>query len=91
MNIDSAVAHFGSKQELAKAIGVSPSAVSQWGKSIPSLRQFQIQALTNGELKAMTQLASTLDESSSTPSGCACGPDGSVNPSSIRQSRALYE
>lgn len=52
MNMTDAVGHFKTKTNLAKALGISPSAVSMWGESIPHVRQFQIQVITNGRLKA---------------------------------------
>jgi DNA-binding transcriptional regulator YdaS (Cro superfamily) len=47
-----AIEFFGSKIKLAKALGVAPSAVTQWGETIPQLRAFQIERLTKGKLKA---------------------------------------
>lgn len=42
----------GTKMALSKALGVSPSAITQWGEDIPLLRQYQIERLTKGKLKA---------------------------------------
>ncbi|WP_315809433.1 Cro/CI family transcriptional regulator [Pseudomonas sp. C9-3] len=52
MNMTDAVGHFKTKTKLAKALGISPSAVSMWGESIPHVRQCQIQVITKGRLKA---------------------------------------
>ena len=52
MNIDDAVKYFGSKKKLADALGIRPSAVTQWGSDIPAIRQFQIQVLSKNKLKA---------------------------------------
>lgn len=52
MNIDDAVKYFGSKKKLADALGIQPSAVTQWGASIPPVRQFQIQVISKNKLKA---------------------------------------
>jgi len=52
MTIDEAVAHFGSKTKLAKALGINPSAVTMWGETIPEVRQYQIQVFSKGKLKA---------------------------------------
>lgn len=54
MTLDQAVEHFGSRAALARAVGVSPQAVQQWGETgrIPRGRQFQIEVITRGELKA---------------------------------------
>lgn len=43
--------HFGSKIGVARALNISPSAVTQWGELVPEQRQFQIEVLTNGKLK----------------------------------------
>jgi transcriptional repressor of cell division inhibition gene dicB len=52
MNMNDAIKHFGSKTKLAAALGIHPSAVTQWGESVPEIRQYQIQVLTKGKLKA---------------------------------------
>lgn len=45
--------HFGGKpQDLAKALGITRSAVAMWRGQIPELRAMQIEVLTAGELKA---------------------------------------
>jgi len=51
MDKQSAITAFGSAKALAEALRVSPAAVSQW-TAIPVGRQYQIEVLTNGELKA---------------------------------------
>lgn len=43
---------FGSKKKLADALGIQPSAVTMWGDSIPVSRQYQIQVLSKGKLRA---------------------------------------
>mgnify|MGYP000722136419 CR=1 FL=1 len=52
MNIDDAIKYFGSKKKLAEALGIRPSAVTQWGVDIPTTRQFQIQVISKNKLKA---------------------------------------
>ncbi|ENN8042361.1 Cro/CI family transcriptional regulator [Pseudomonas aeruginosa] len=52
MNITEAIEHFGSKKKLADALGIQPSAVTQWGDSIPVGRQYQIQVISKNRLKA---------------------------------------
>lgn len=47
-----AIEHFGSISALARALGVTYEAVRQWGEVIPELRQYQIERLTGGSLKA---------------------------------------
>jgi DNA-binding transcriptional regulator YdaS (Cro superfamily) len=52
MKTQEAADFFGSKSKLAKAIGIFPSAITQWGETVPLLRQYQIQSITKGKLKA---------------------------------------
>lgn len=53
MKTADAIQFFGGKKiDLAKAIGVSPSAITQWGDDVPVLRQYQIERLSKGKLKA---------------------------------------
>ncbi|SDI28514.1 DNA-binding transcriptional regulator Cro [Vreelandella titanicae] len=48
-----AIKHFGGKKiDLAKALGLSPSAITQWGDDVPLLRQYQLERITKGALKA---------------------------------------
>lgn len=52
MNMTDAIKYFGSKTKLAAALGISPSAVTMWGETVPESRQYQLQVLTKGKLKA---------------------------------------
>lgn len=54
MNLEQVLKHFDAKpHELAKKMGVSRGAISQWKSAgIPEGRQWQIEALTKGKLKA---------------------------------------
>lgn len=52
MTKQQAIAHYGSISALAKALGTTYEAVRQWGAEIPPLRQYQIEVLTEGALKA---------------------------------------
>lgn len=52
MKTTDAAAFFGSKKKLADALKINPSAVTQWGETVPEGRQFQLQVLTKGKLKA---------------------------------------
>ena len=54
MTKSEAIAHFGSVKKLADALGLkSVQAVYQWpDDGIPEGRQYQIQAMTKGKLKA---------------------------------------
>lgn len=52
MKTEEAVKHFGSKANLARALGIKRQAVVQWGEYVPLGRAYQIQVLTGGKLKA---------------------------------------
>lgn len=52
MKTQTAADHFGSKKKLAIALGISPSAVTMWGNEVPELRQYQLEKITKGALKA---------------------------------------
>ena len=45
------VAFYGSVRAAAKALGISPAAISQWGEEVPELRAYHIQQITKGKLK----------------------------------------
>lgn len=52
MNLDQLIAHFGTQEKAAEAIGVTQGSVSAWRRGIPVPRQFQIEVLTQGALQA---------------------------------------
>lgn len=43
--------YFGGKAETARALGITYQAVDKW-ETVPRGRQFEIQHITNGKLKA---------------------------------------
>ena len=45
------IAYFGSQQKTADALVMTQASVSRWGDDIPRLRAFEIERITNGELK----------------------------------------
>ena len=51
MNKTQAITHFGSISALAKVLKVTYEAVRQW-EEVPELRQYQLERLTKGTLKA---------------------------------------
>jgi hypothetical protein len=57
MKTKDAAMHFGSKKKLAVALNISPGAVTMWGDHVPESRQYQIQVLTKGALKADPKLS----------------------------------
>lgn len=44
------LAHFGSGVAAARAIGLTKSAVSQWGEQVPLDKALKLQAVTKGAL-----------------------------------------
>jgi hypothetical protein len=52
MTTKEAIDHFGGIKKLAEALGIWPHPIYRWGEHPPKLRQFEIERLTNGELKA---------------------------------------
>jgi DNA-binding transcriptional regulator YdaS (Cro superfamily) len=51
MTKSDAIKYFGSTSALAKALSLTYEAVRQW-KEVPELRQYQIERITEGALKA---------------------------------------
>lgn len=52
MTKQQAITHYGSQAALARALGVHRAAINGWGETIPIGRQFQLEVLTAGLLKA---------------------------------------
>ena len=50
MNTQTVVQYFGSAAAVAKALGISRAAVSQWGSLVPLATAARLEKLTNGEL-----------------------------------------
>lgn len=55
MTKSQAIQHFGSISVLAKVLGVTYEAIRQWDE-VPELRQYQIERITKGALKAKQQI-----------------------------------
>ncbi len=55
MNIQDLINHFGSQAAIARALGTSDQVVSAWKAKnrIPIGRQYEIQILTAGKLRAV--------------------------------------
>lgn len=52
MRVSDLVQHFGTKRAFAQALGLSESAITQWGELVPELRQYQVEVITDGKFKA---------------------------------------
>ena len=54
MKKNEVLSYFGSSTAVAKELGISKQSISQWGAVIPRLREFEIERITKGKLKANT-------------------------------------
>lgn len=52
MKLADAIKYAGNATSLAELIGVTPSAICQWGDVIPDNRQLQLERITLGALRA---------------------------------------
>ncbi|MCA3065447.1 MAG: helix-turn-helix domain-containing protein [Rhodocyclaceae bacterium] len=52
MKTNDAISHFGTKAALADALGIKPPSIYDWGDEVPIGRQFQLELITEGALKA---------------------------------------
>jgi len=58
MTYDDILRVYKTQQKAAEALGISQPTISGWKRNgVPELRQFQIQAITRGRLKAERQAA----------------------------------
>lgn len=48
--LEIAVEFFGGQIELARALGISTQAISQWNGEVPELRAYQIHVVSGGEI-----------------------------------------
>ncbi|MFV0575969.1 MAG: Cro/CI family transcriptional regulator [Vibrio sp.] len=46
------ISYFGGKLKTAKALGISPASVTQWGEFVPESRAYQIEHITGKALTA---------------------------------------
>lgn len=52
MTTQDAIDHFGSKIAIARALGIWHTTISSWGVYPPLGRQYELQVVTDGKLKA---------------------------------------
>ncbi len=52
MTTDEAIDHFGGIKLLADALGIWPHSIYRWGYAPPQARQYQLEVLSEGKLKA---------------------------------------
>jgi hypothetical protein len=51
MKLQDAIGYFGSRNKIAKALGVTRQAITRWRDGIPALQQYRIEEMTKGKLK----------------------------------------
>lgn len=51
MNKKEVIAHFGSQSATARALGITRSAISQWGELVPLATAARLERITNGALE----------------------------------------
>jgi hypothetical protein len=51
MRTEDAVSFFGTKKRIADLLGILPTAVSQWGDTIPMISAMRLEELSYGNLK----------------------------------------
>ena len=59
MTYDQVIKRFGTQIRLAAVLGITQPTISAWGKVVPARYQFQLEVLTNGELRADRALVPT--------------------------------
>ena len=52
MKTSEAVEYFGSIKNLANALEIWPHNIRRWGEHPPKARQFELEVITSGNLKA---------------------------------------
>ena len=54
---DDAVRLFGSKSKLARALGITPQALNNWGEYVPELRVYKLKETYPDEVAVLTAQA----------------------------------
>jgi|TARA_R110000782_G_scaffold2271_2_gene8865 hypothetical protein len=52
MTTDEAIMYFGNRKKMAVALRIWPHGTYRWGEYPPMLRQFEMERLSDGELRA---------------------------------------
>lgn len=52
MKTKDAIRFFGTQAELARALGITRQSIKSWGETVPLARQYQIERMTSGKLRA---------------------------------------
>ena len=56
MYTETVISYFGSRNKLAKALGIRRQAIQAWGSIIPMGRAYQLENITDGKLKVKPKL-----------------------------------
>ena len=51
MKTEDVIKHFGKKANVARALNIARSSVSEWGELVPERRAARLEKLTGGALK----------------------------------------
>lgn len=51
MKTDEAIEYFGDRRRMAQALDITLHCTYRWGESPPKLRQFEMERISDGELK----------------------------------------
>lgn len=60
MTLEEARTHFGNYSKVAKALGISRGAITQWRGVIPDDRQVDLHRITKGALRADPKILSQM-------------------------------
>lgn len=52
MRTADAISHFKTASALARSLRITPQAITSWGELVPKVRQYELERITNGKLKA---------------------------------------
>ena len=71
MKTKNAIDHFGDVKTLASLLKVTPQAIYQWGEDVPEGRDFQLEVLSRGVLRAINTAAAAAIQADSGPEKAA--------------------
>lgn len=52
MKTKKAIKHYGTVAKLAAALKIKPPSIYDWGETVPKQRQYELERITGGKLKA---------------------------------------
>lgn len=51
MTLQDCIKHYGSRNNIAKALGIKRQAITRWKEGVPVRRQFELEILSRGKLR----------------------------------------